>query len=166
MTGATRQSTSGQVRRGESGTTRRVVGTRSSGERPGMSTRTDAASSRTFLPIHVQVVHVAALSYNSNVGNVRSGSTVRGTSTRSSSGSSGTVRSTSTRSSSTYNRGSSTAPRSYSNDNNRSSSSRSYSAPSPPGSVPMISYSSGSSCSRFWAVAYSSIHIANLSFFL
>lgn len=41
-------------------------------------------------------------SYNSNVGNVRSGSTVRGTSTRSSSsGSSGTVRSTSTRSSST-----------------------------------------------------------------
>ena len=72
VTGATRQSTSGQVRRGESGTTRRVVGTRSSGERPGMSTRTDAASSRRSTYTRPSSTRSSS-SYNSNVGNVRSG---------------------------------------------------------------------------------------------
>ena len=80
MTGATRQSTSGQVRRGESGTTRRVVGTRSSGERPGMSTRTDAASSRRSTYTRPSsTMLVTSLDYSSYTGRIAVGRVHRGT---------------------------------------------------------------------------------------
>lgn len=126
--------TSSYGRSGQS-SARRVIGTRSVGERNGTTTRTDASSSRR--------------STYTRPSSTRRSSTYEGT--RNSTTSPSRVgTSSSTRRSSTYNRGSSTAPsrtratestrRSY---NNTNSSTRSYSSPSRSSSGSSRSYSTG-----------------------
>lgn len=130
---------SGQVRRGYSTSTRRVVGTRSTEVRRGMSDRVDAASSRRT--IYTRPSSTRNSSYDRTVESVRS--------SRNYSPSESSSRTYRSRRSSepTYSRGSSSSPvRSYSNESSRRSSNNERSYESRP-SYRSSSSSSGSSFS-------------------
>lgn len=121
---------SGTYNRGDQNSARRVIGTRTPGERNGTSTRTDASSSRHSIYTRPSSTRSSS-SIDASRGSGSSGAPIYSEGGRRSS----------SRSSGTYNRGSSTAPsRSYSPENSsrrsytpsrsNSSSSRSYSSPS------------------------------------
>ena len=135
-----RQSTSSRTSTYQSGNaSRRVVGTRVVGERPNVSSRTDASSSR-------RTTYTRPSSTRSSISYESVGSDSRNTtgSRRSSvsTGSSERSNSTYSRSNSTYSRGSSSEPRSYSSGESR----RSYN-PGSSSSSSSRSYNSGSSSS-------------------